>query len=651
MRALISGVSGQDGSYLAEYLLSLGYEVFGIIRRQSVAEHQDSRLDHLAGKVTTYYGDLTDVASLMDIVGLVKPDEVYNLAAMSHVRVSFDVPAFTSQVNAIGALNMIDACRAIVPRCRYYQASSSEMFGTSVDEDRSQRETTPMCPTSPYGVAKVFAYNTVRHYRRAYKMHATNGILFNHESPRRGSNFVTAKIVKGAVMIHRRQQRQLELGNLDSQRDWGHSKDYCIDFDTPILTPNGWAYYADVEAGTEIINFNLNTGKLERDRVLKKVQVQHEGTWVVLSGRGYHLRCTPNHRILYQQKSKSSKGGWSKWKETTAAEFYARTTDRKLRARYDYRLPPTSGYGETDLAVTDAELRMVGYLLAEGHCAKSRPGGGVSVSISQSFLVNERVALKIEEDIASLGLVARRHDRQDGVSEWVFDTESSTRLVELIGSYNVHIMPRWCYGVSGRQAEVLFSALMDCDGCWGSMTYTSKRSLLAADVQSIAHLAGRRTTGVTRQKDGMYRVSLISHESRGRYPYVTDVSLEKTSDTAAWCVSTENGTIVTRSNNQISVSGNCRAMHLMLQQSEPGDWVVATGETYSVRDLCERVFSKLGMDYREFVVQNPRYMRPEELPYLRGDSTRIRALGWEPTFTFDTLVDDLLAHWLKVVPA
>jgi GDPmannose 4,6-dehydratase len=225
-RALISGVAGQDGSYLAEYLLSLGYEVHGIVRRHSVAEHQEDRIHHLGESVTTHYGDLTDAGGLERIVAEVRPDEVYNLGAQSHVRISFDIPQFTAQVNAIGAMNMIEACRRLVPRCRYYQASSSEMFGLSVDADGYQREGTPMVPTSPYGIAKVFAYNTVRHYRRAYGMHATNGILFNHESKRRGSNFVTAKVAKGAVLVYRGYTRRLEMGNLDSARDWGHSSDY-----------------------------------------------------------------------------------------------------------------------------------------------------------------------------------------------------------------------------------------------------------------------------------------------------------------------------------------------------------------------------------------------------------------------------------------
>ena len=225
--AFITGINGQDGSYLAELLIEKDYEVYGIVRRNSIAEHQESRIDHLVGKgVETEYGDLLDVSSLERMLGSIKPDEIYNIGAQSHVRISFDVPQFTVQTNALGVLNMLEAFKYHCPNSRFYQASSSEMFGRSVDDDGYQRESTTMEPTSPYGCAKVFGYNIVRHYRFAHKLFAVNGILFNHESPRRGSNFVTNKVVKSAVKIKQKLQDKLPLGSLDSYRDWGHSKDY-----------------------------------------------------------------------------------------------------------------------------------------------------------------------------------------------------------------------------------------------------------------------------------------------------------------------------------------------------------------------------------------------------------------------------------------
>lgn len=225
-RALITGITGQDGSYLTEYLLSLGYEVHGIVRRQSVAENQSSRLQHVNDSIVRHYGDLTDEYSLSSVVKKVQPDEIYNLGAMSHVRISFEVPSFTIKTNALGVLNMLECLRQEAPEAKFYQASSSEMFGNSIDSDHFQRLTTPMTPVSPYGCSKVMGFNLTRHYRDAYRLHASNGVLFNHESPRRGTNFVTNKVVKTAVEIKKGRAKILELGNLDSCRDWGHSADY-----------------------------------------------------------------------------------------------------------------------------------------------------------------------------------------------------------------------------------------------------------------------------------------------------------------------------------------------------------------------------------------------------------------------------------------
>ena len=225
-KAFITGINGQDGSYLAEYLLEKDYEVYGIVRRNSIAEHQESRIHHLNGNIKLEYGDLLDVSSIERMLGTIKPDEIYNIGAQSHVRISFDIPQFTVQTNALGVLNMLEAYKYHCPKARFYQASSSECFGRTVDEDGYQRETTKMEPTSPYGCAKVFGYNIVRHYRFAHNLFAVNGILFNHESPRRGSNFVTNKVVQAAVRIKLGLQDNLELGNMDAYRDWGHSKDY-----------------------------------------------------------------------------------------------------------------------------------------------------------------------------------------------------------------------------------------------------------------------------------------------------------------------------------------------------------------------------------------------------------------------------------------
>ena len=226
-KALITGINGQDGSYLAEFLLSKGYEIWGILKRNSVSENQTSRIpDDIFNKINLEYADMTDMSSLLRILKISNPDEIYNLAAQSHVRIRFDQPIYTTETIAIGTLNLLEAMRIICPNSKFYQASSSEMFGNNIDDDGYQRESTPMNPVSPYGCAKVYAYNICRNYRNAYNMFISNGILFNHESPRRGTNFVTNKVVKEAVKIKLGLSNKLNLGNLEASRDWGHAKDY-----------------------------------------------------------------------------------------------------------------------------------------------------------------------------------------------------------------------------------------------------------------------------------------------------------------------------------------------------------------------------------------------------------------------------------------
>ena len=228
-RALVTGITGQDGSYLAELLLGKGYEVFGMVRRSS--SFNTARLDHIYQdphdedvRLKLVYGDLADGSSLDQLVKTIRPDEIYNLGAQSHVRVSFDIPEYTSEITGLGCIRLLEAIRETDLKCRFYQASSSEMYGKAVETPQTER--TPFYPRSPYACAKAFAFTATRNYRESYNMFAVNGIMFNHESPRRGETFVTRKITRAVARIKAGRQECLYLGNLTARRDWGFAGDY-----------------------------------------------------------------------------------------------------------------------------------------------------------------------------------------------------------------------------------------------------------------------------------------------------------------------------------------------------------------------------------------------------------------------------------------
>jgi len=278
--ALITGITGQDGSYLAELLLGKGYQVHGIIRRAST--FNTHRIEHLyenpqshaeGATFKLHYGDMTDSSCLVKIISDVRPTEIYNLAAQSHVKVSFELSEYTANVDAVGTLRLLDAIRTcgLSDQVRFYQASTSELYGKV--QEIPQKETTPFYPRSPYGVAKLYAYWIVLNYREAYNMYACNGILFNHESPRRGETFVTRKITRGVSKIHLGQQQVLELGNLDAKRDWGHAKDYVEAM---------WLMLQNEKP----VDYVIATGVVHSVREFVVASFKHVGVEIVWEGSG-----------------------------------------------------------------------------------------------------------------------------------------------------------------------------------------------------------------------------------------------------------------------------------------------------------------------------------------------------------------------------
>jgi len=661
-RALITGITGQDGSYLAELLIKKGYEVYGIARRSSSFNRERLRsiydyAHEKTGRLVLEYGDMTDSSSILRILQKVKPHEIYHLAAQSHVKISFEIPEYTANGDALGTLRMLEAIKnlGMVKDVRFYNASTSELYGKA--EEIPQTENTPFHPRSPYAIAKLYAHWITANYREAYGLFACNGILFNHESERRGENFVSKKITQQVAKIKLGIEKELVLGNLNAKRDWGYASEYCINKDVPILTTDGWMFCDDVIEGQEIINFDTKRNRLTRDKVIKKFILESRGNKIILEGGGVYLRVTPEHRIYYQFKSKNSKGGWSKWKVKTAEEFYNMLKDKSYRTKYDYRLPHFQDYDAEDYKeVSYEQLYLMGVLLAEGCIHKSqRQNDGVEISISQSYIANEPIFKKIQNTIDQLGLKYRINEKNDGCVEWRFNSENSKKILEWFDVLNIHIMPRYFYKLSRKQAETVFSALMDCDGNWGSMTFVSKRYLLATDFQTIAHLAGYRTSGVKKRKlTNCYDVTVIVQ--RKKHTYVQKAEKINDGCIEVWCVKTNNGTIITRDNCCISISGNCEAMWLMLQQDKPEDFVISTGKNHTVREFVEKSFKIVGIDLswkgegvnekginsktKDVLVRvDPRYFRPAEVDELLGDSSYARKkLGWKSKTSFDELV-------------
>jgi len=634
-KVLITGIAGQDGSYLAEFLLSKGYEVHGIIRWDSIFTTE--KIDHLyqdphinGVRLFLHYGDMTDTGNLERLINQIKPDEIYHLAAMSHVRVSFDMPEYTVNTDALGTLRILEAIKNSGLPIKFYMAASSEMFGASPPP---QNENTPFHPRSPYACAKVFSFNITRFYREAYGLFASNGILFNHESPRRGPTFVTKKITRAIARIKAGLDKKVYLGNLDAKRDWGFAPEYCVDLETSILTNRGFKFYNAIREGDIVLNYNPIKNRLEEDKVLKKILMDNNGEMYVFEGRGFKLRCSTNHRIYYQKKSKNSKGGWSDWKVIEAKDFYNMIKNLNIRTKYDFRLPHTQNYKKRNMPIANEWFKLFGYLVSEG-CLQD-DNRTLEISLSQSKKVNKKFYTDIKNCLSKLKLNYREREMNDGSSEFILDAKSSKKVIDYFDGFDIHVLPKWIFGAGDRQMELTLKAMMNGDGSWGVMTYISQRKDLIHSFQTLATILGYRTI-IHKRKSGVFECVLIS--KRKKYAYITKCRKENSKE-KVWCITTRNGTIVTNKDGGIAVSGNCEVMWRILQQPKPDDYVIATGETHSVREFLDEAFKYAGFnDWEQYVEIDPRYFRPAEVEVLVGDAQKAKEkFGWQPKIKFKEL--------------
>lgn len=658
MRAFITGISGQDGSYLSELLLSKGYEVFGMIRRHSVAENQQYRLSDISDKINVFYGDMTDAGRVEELINEVRPDEVYNLAAQSHVRISFDIPHFTAQTNAIGVLNILEAVRKYAPKAKFYQASSSEMFGLSVDGDSYQRESTPMNPASPYGIAKVFAYNMTRHYRRAYRLHACNGILFNHES-----------ILKNSPVIVRDQFGLIDILPIeDIFRSEKHRYEGILHeyLGMEVWDGGGWTHiingtcYRDIQKPTRVIQTRASVYETTDDHVVfMGDNSEKKNKDVVVSDKMYATLYPDNNFYLSQDEDFCRFLGYCVAEGYIAPDgaIYLTNQNEQELTRYcqilnkmygwDYRFEQhPSGY-ENGNVVTRACIKN------DTHFGKwLRKEIYTRHSLEKripKFILNSDVKYKIAFYEGYYDGDGRKEGNET-YSNKGFTTKSATLCCGLI------------YLLRGFSTQTI-KCKLDYRGA--DKRYYYVQLGCGYDTHKGQHLKKPKhqviSTYETHSEDGWFFDLQTETQC-----FATGANLVKVHNSPRRGANFVTKKVVIGAceiylGRQDSLElGNMdsyrdwghskdyvRAMNMIIN-ADPSDWVVATGETHSIREMCEVVFSYLNMDYKDYVIQNPKYMRPEELPYLRGDSSRIRAtLGWSPEYTFETLLKEMVDDYLQ----
>jgi GDPmannose 4,6-dehydratase len=650
--AICSGVTGMDGSNLSELLLKKGYKVIGLMRRASTPN--DYRLKdlnkveaQLPERFIMEYWDLIDDASIRNVIKKYQPTHFFNTAAMSHVQISFPTPIATLEYNAVGVLRILEAIKEIKPDCRFLQASSSEMFGLTPPP---QNELTTMKPSSPYGVAKLAAFHLGRIYRDGYGLFACNTICFNHEGTRRGVNFVTRKVTQNIAKIVKGDIKRFTLGNLDALRDWGDSLDYCVDLDTKILTKEGFKSREELSIGEKIINFNQNKNIWEEDEVVKIYDIPFVGNMYTFKGNNLNFRCSENHRILYKEKTKQHKA-WNdlKWKETNAGEIYLKFKDKKLRDKYDFCFP---GFCENnnlrgEFDINEDMLRLIGWILTEGWLTKSKKiGGGITLATSQS---KKKYYSEIKTCLNNLKLDYSEYERDDGTCSFVFKQGSRDEILEYFDDLDIHKMPCFIFKLSSKQLKILFETMMLADGSFSNMGYYSSNRKLAEDFQAVASLIGYKTS-LRKNKAGSYVVTMFNDARKSKNIFVTEIEKESVEENI-WCVETvKNKTIITKKMDSMFVSGNCKAMEMIINHDTPDDFVVATNETHSIKEFLAEAFGLIGLNWEDYIDLSDRYKRPIEVPALLGNPAKFEnTFNWTPPTKFKELVTRMLEADLKEI--
>ncbi len=633
-RALITGLTGQDGSYLAELLLDKGYEVHGLVRR--TATPSTERIEHILDRINLIVGDMSDQTSLIDAVAKAQPDEVYNLAAQSFVGDSWTVPLNTGDVDGLGVARLLEAIRREKPDARFYQASSSEMYGKV--HAVPQTEETPFHPRSPYGVAKVYGYYITLNYRESFGMHASNGILFNHESPRRGLEFVTRKITDAVARIKLGVQTELRLGNLDAKRDWGFAGDYVEMM---------WLMLQQDEPGDYVVA----TGETHTVREFCEIAFSRVGLayedYVVVDPR--FVRPAEVDLLLGdadQGEERLGLGAQGDLRGTCRDDGRRRHGARRARSGVSERGPMTKRALITGVAGQDGTY-LSELLLGKGYQVYGIVGPYPGRFLEWAKQYEGRL-FPIDADLTNMEslLAAVETARPDEVYNFAAQSSVGDSWTEAIATTEVnavgvlrllealHELAPQARFFQASSAEMFGNA---AEMPQSETTPLRPRSPYAASKTYAFHIVGSfRDSYQMHASNGI----MFNHESPLRgLQFVT----RKITDGVARI---KHGLAETIALGNLDAKRDwgfagdyVEAMWLMLQQDAPDDYVVATGEVHTVRDFCEAAFAHVGLDYEKHVVVDERFFRPVDVHVLYGDPSKAKAvLGWEPKVGFGQLV-------------